>query len=226
MDPRELYVIVPAYNEGPVLGEVLRELLSVYPNVVVVDDGSSDTSHAIALRSGAHVLHHTTNLGQGAALQTGLTYALDRGARLLCTFDADGQHRVEDIATLAEALVREKADVALGSRFLGTAERMPTAKRLTLKAAVVFTRVVGGIRITDTHNGLRVLTAEAARRLTITQTSMAHASEILHKIVKYGFKHVEVPITVRYTDWSLKKGQSLLNAVNIVFDLMVRRLLD
>lgn len=223
---QNVYVVVPAYNEGPVLSSVLQNLLSICENVVVVDDGSTDDTYDVALRSRVHVLRHVANLGQGAALQTGIAYARSQNATYIATFDADGQHQVSDLPALLSTLQQHQADIALGSRFLGHAESMPTSRRLLLRTAVMFTRIVGGIRLTDSHNGLRLMTADAAQRLNISQTGMAHASEILHKIVKLNLKYVEVPITVRYTERSLHKGQGMLNAVNIVFDLLVRRLLD
>jgi glycosyltransferase involved in cell wall biosynthesis len=223
--PEDVCVVVPVYNEGPVIGGVLADLLATWPHVAAVDDGSSDDSWAVIRRSGAVALRHVVNLGQGAALQTGLDWALASGARYVVTFDADGQHRVEDIAPLLAPVVEGRADIALGSRFLGGTEGMPSMKRAVLRAAVAFTRVAGGIRLTDTHNGLRALNRTAAERLRITQNRMAHASELLHKIVRLRLRYVEVPVTVRYTDWSRAKGQSLLNAINILFELLVRRLM-
>jgi glycosyltransferase involved in cell wall biosynthesis len=224
--PSEVFVVVPCYNEGPVIADVLAGLCAHCPNVVAVDDGSSDATWDRLRESPAVALRHVVNLGQGAALQTGLTYALRAGAKYVVTFDADGQHQVEDLARLLAPVVEGRADVALGSRFLGAAVDMPLSKRLVLRAAVAFTRVAGGIRLTDTHNGLRALTADAARKLPITQNRMAHASEILHNIVECELRYVEVPVTIRYTEWSRAKGQSIFNAVNILFDLAVRRLLS
>lgn len=224
--PEDVYVVVPCYNEGPVVAEVIRGLREHLPHVVAVDDGSSDQTWEALRGSGAIALRHVVNLGQGAALQTGITYALRAGAKYLVTFDADGQHQVEDLSRLLGPIVRGEADIALGSRFLGAAIDMPTSKRLVLRAAVAFTRIAGGIRLTDTHNGLRALTAEAARKLPITQNRMAHASELLHNIVDQKLRYVEVPVTIKYTEWSRAKGQSVFNAVNILFDLAIRRLLS
>jgi glycosyltransferase involved in cell wall biosynthesis len=224
--PEDVYVVVPCYNEGPVIGDVLRGLRQHLPNVVAVDDGSTDTTWDELRGSGAIALRHVVNLGQGAALQTGITYALRAGAKYLVTFDADGQHQVEDLGRLLGPVVRGEADIALGSRFLGAAIDMPATKRLVLRAAVAFTRIAGGIELTDTHNGLRALSAHAARELPITQNRMAHASELLHNIVDRKLRYVEVPVTIRYTEWSRAKGQSVFNAVNILFDLAVRRLLS
>jgi glycosyltransferase involved in cell wall biosynthesis len=224
---RSVWIIVPAYNEGPVVGAVVRELLAAYPNVVVVDDGSNDDTFAQVQETEATVIRHVVNLGQGAALRTGIDYALSQGAQLLVTFDADGQHRVSDVKALIAALMEANADIALGSRFLGSREgrAIPAGRRVLLQAAILFTRVVSGIRLTDAHNGLRAMRGDAARKLSITQARMAHASEILHGIVKHRLRYVEVPVTISYTARSRMKGQVSLDALNVVFDLAIRRLL-
>jgi glycosyltransferase involved in cell wall biosynthesis len=223
--PEDVWVVVPAFNEGPVIVDVVRDLLSVCPNVVTIDDGSEDDTHARLLQTGAIVIRHVVNLGQGAALRTGIDYALSRAAQILVTFDGDGQHNVADIGRLLARLHEADADIALGSRFLGPEQDIPAGRRLLLRAAVLFTHIVSGIRITDAHNGLRAMRADAARTLAIEQPRMAHASEILHGIVKHRLRYVEVPVTVSYTARSRRKGQVTLDALNIVFDLAIRRLL-
>lgn len=223
---RDVVVVVPAYNEGSVIASTITGLRALYPRVVCVDDGSADDTAAQARSAGATVLTHALNLGQGAALATGIGYALAAPAyadcEVLVTFDSDGQHDPEDIAALVAPLATGAFDVALGSRFLGRAEGMGVGKRLLLKAAVAFTRLTSRLRVTDTHNGLRAFTRSAAAQISITQNGMAHASEILHEIHRHRLRYVEVPITIRYTDYSKAKGQSALNAVNIVFDMLLR----
>lgn len=221
----DVWIVVPVFNEGPVIGEVIRDLLSLYPNVVAIDDGSDDETYKRLLETGATVIRHVVNVGQGAALRTGIDYALSRGARMVVTFDGDGQHNVADIERLLEPLRTSDIDIALGSRFLGPRQDIPTGRKLLLRAAVVFTRVMSGIRLTDAHNGLRAMTANAARQLDIQQPRMAHASEILQGIVNHRLRYVEVPVTVTYTARTRRKGQVTLDALNIVFDLAIRRLL-
>ncbi|MCY1061969.1 glycosyltransferase family 2 protein [Nannocystis sp. SCPEA4] len=223
--PADVTIVVPCYNEGPVIGEVLAELRRAWPHVIAVDDGSGDDTYARLQSTGATVVRHAVNLGQGAALQTGIELALHRGARFVVTFDGDGQHRAEDVAALVAPLAEGRADVALGSRFLGGTEGMPSGRRVVLRLATAFTRVAAGLDLTDTHNGLRAFTAEAARKLRITQNRMAHASEILHEIRRLRLRFVEVPVTIRYTERSRRKGQSALDALSILFDLLVRRLM-
>jgi glycosyltransferase involved in cell wall biosynthesis len=216
-----LWVVIPAFNEGQVIGDVVRKVRALHPRVVVVDDCSRDDTGPAALSAGAKVLRHPINLGQGAALQTGIRYALSLGADCIVTFDADGQHRVEDIAPLLETQARTRADVVVGSRFLGQAENMPARRRLVLKLAVVFTRLTTGVKLTDAHNGLRLLTRRAAERIHITQNRMAHASEIVDQIRRHRLTVAEVPVSIVYTEYSLRKGQKLSNAFNVLSELFV-----
>jgi glycosyltransferase involved in cell wall biosynthesis len=224
MGNASLWVVVPAFNEGPAVGAVAADLKTRYDNVVVVDDGSSDDTAARAKSAGAIVVRHHINLGQGAALQTGIDFVLRRGAATIATFDADGQHAPEDIAALAAALARNRADIALGSRFLGVTEGIGVWRRLVLKTAIVFQHWTTGLRLTDAHNGLRVMTASAARRIRIRQNRMAHASEIVAQIAALRLRVVEAPCTVRYSEYSRAKGQRLTGALRILFDLALRRL--
>jgi glycosyltransferase involved in cell wall biosynthesis len=224
VNPGSVFIVIAAFNEARVIGGVVRNVRAVYPNVVVVDDGSENPTAEEARVAGALVVEHPINLGQGAALQTGIHYALRSGAEYIVTFDADGQHRVTDVAVLLEALRSQQADFALGSRFLGAATNAPLSRRILLRAATVFTRVTTGLRITDSHNGLRAMTARGARALRIRQNRMAHASEVLHQIATSGLKYVEAPVTIDYTEYSLAKGQRIGDAVTIVMDLVARRL--
>lgn len=221
MDSEPLYIVVPAYREAGVIAGTVAGLLSVCSNVVVIDDGSPDATADCACAAGATVIRHPVNLGQGAALQTGIVYALDRGARFIATFDADGQHRPQDIATMLQRLKVDGLDIVLGSRFLGQAEHLPPLRRVVLKAAVLFTRLTTGLKVTDTHNGLRVMTADAARQLNLVQDRMAHASEMLAQIAEHKLKYAEVPVTVSYSAYSLHKGQRLSGAFRVLADLVI-----
>lgn len=222
--PAGLFFVVAAYNEGTVIARTVREIRQRYPHVVVVDDGSRDRTAQEALAAGATVLVHPLNQGQGAALQTGIDYALEQGAERIVTFDGDGQHDLDDVPVMLEAMDRGGVDVVLGSRFLGRTSGMPWRRRVFLKVAVLFTNLTTGIRLTDTHNGLRMLGADAARRIRITQNGMAHASEILEQIAAARLSWVEVPVHIRYTEYSLSKGQSMSNAVRILSDLFGSRM--
>ena len=222
--PDDAWVLVPAYNEAATIARVVAELRTVFRHVLCVDDGSSDDTGALARAAGAVVVRHPVNLGQGAALQTGFDYVLRfTPARHCVTFDADGQHQVGDALRMVQRADATGVDVVLASRFLGSTTDMPRLRRLTLRAALRFSQWYDGLEVTDTHNGLRVLSRSAARRITITLNGMAHASEILAIIAREKISYVEAPISVAYTEYSTAKGQSSLNAVNILFDLFLAR---
>jgi glycosyltransferase involved in cell wall biosynthesis len=223
-DTRRVAVVIAAYNEAAMIANVVRDVARAFRSVVVVDDGSRDRTADLALEAGATVLVHPINLGQGAALQTGITYAVKAGFEYIVTFDADGQHRTEDALAMLTVLEETGAQVALGSRFIGSAESMPASRRWLLRAATWFTRATTGLRVSDSHNGLRVLRRDAASAITLRQNRMAHASEILEEIARHGLHYVEVPVTIRYTEYSLAKGQSGFGAFNIVLDLLLARL--
>lgn len=216
-----LWVVVPAYREARVIGDTVRKLKGVFPNVVVVDDGSPDDTARQALAAGAVVVRHIINLGAGAATQTGLVFALRQGASHVATYDADGQHHVEDLERMCERMAQGDVDVIFGSRFLGAVENMPASRRLLLRLAVIFTNWTTGGRFTDAHNGLRLMTAEVASRIDLLQNGMAHASELVHQVIQQGFRYIEMPVRVTYTTYSLAKGQRNWNALRILGDLLV-----
>ncbi len=218
------WVVMPAYNEGGAIGDTLKRVKSVFPNIVVVDDCSTDTTGAIATGLGAIVARHPINLGQGAALQTGIDYALSRGATEIVTLDSDGQHDPADAARMLAILKKRGVDIVLGSRFLGSAEGISGGKRLFLKAATAYTSLSTGLSLTDTHNGLRAMTRAAAQKIRIRQNRMAHASEILDQIAEHKLSYVEAPVTITYTDYSKAKGQRMSGAFSILFDQFVGKL--
>ena len=222
---RATFVIIPAFNESGVIREVIERVLTLGVHVVVVDDCSEDNTLQMIDHLPIAILRHAINLGQGAALQTGIDFAVSRGARYIVTFDADGQHDEQDIPLLLDTLIQQNLDVVLGSRFLGSAINMGHLKALVLKAAILFTRCTAGRRFTDVHNGLRAFRTEVAGALQLTQNRMAHASEILSKIHRGGYRFTEIPCVVLYTDYSKAKGQSHLGIINIVFDLFMKNFL-
>jgi glycosyltransferase involved in cell wall biosynthesis len=217
---RDTWVVIAAYNEAAVIEQVVASVVAEGWNVVVVDDGSRDATRDRARAGGAVVLRHSINLGQGAALQTGIDYALRRGAQHVVTFDADGQHVPADIPTIVDAL--RDHHIVLGSRFLGSIEGASQRRMVLLRAAVMMSNRLAGLKLTDAHCGLRGFRASAAPALRMTQDRMAHASELLRKVQASGLSHTEVPITVRYTDHSKAKGQTGFQAIRILFDYFFR----
>lgn len=213
-----VFVVIPAYNEAVSIGDVVASVREVYPNVIVVDDGSADETGRLALEAGAIRLRHVVNRGQGAALQSGIEYAVAQQAEVVVTFDADGQHAVSDIAKIIAPILEGQVDVTLGSRFLGQRPEMPRARRLLLKGGLLFTQWTSGARLTDTHNGLRAFSRSAASQIRIRLDGMAHASELIEYIHLSGLAYREVPVRIQYTAYSLAKGQRSSGAIRIVFD--------
>jgi glycosyltransferase involved in cell wall biosynthesis len=220
-----VWIVIAAYNEGRRLEATLDGLRLLCPRIVVVDDGSADDTVDVALRHDVWVLRHIINCGQGAALQTGIDFALTHGADVIVTFDADGQHDPDEIVRLTAPILTGRADVALGSRFLGQSVGMPWSRWLVLKLGVLFTRVFSRIHVTDTHNGFRALSQTAAARIRITQNRMAHASEILDQIRSHRLSYCEVPVTIRYSSETMTKGQSSWNSLKIVGQLLLGRVI-
>jgi glycosyltransferase involved in cell wall biosynthesis len=217
----DIWVVIPLYNEASVIGTVVTDLSQHFRHVVCVDDGSTDASAAVAEAAGARVLRHPMNLGQGAALQTGIEYAREQpGAGYLVTFDADGQHRIEDALSMLERARRDGLGIVFGSRFLDDRTDMGWAKRAVLRTAAWVTNWTTHLKLTDAHNGLRVIRVDAARGIHMQQDRMAHATEIVLQLGRTHVPWAEHPVEVLYTDYSRAKGQSLLNSVNILIDLI------
>ena len=224
IDTSSVWIIVPAFNEAQVIGAVVADLRAVFVHVVCVDDGSRDDTADIALRAGAHVVSHPVNLGQGAAIQTGVEYARRQpGAAVFATFDADGQHRVTDVVSMMERLSQGDVDVVIGTRFADAAiSHTPPLKRLILRAAAWLSPSSRRLGLTDAHNGLRVFDKTIADHLNLTMNGMSHAGEFIALIDENRWRVAEEPVEILYTEYSLSKGQPLLNGVNIVFDGFLR----
>ncbi|OBG95527.1 glycosyl transferase [Mycobacterium sp. E3251] len=218
------WIVIPAFNEATVIGDVVADVRSIFDNVVCVDDGSTDGTGEIARRAGAHLVRHPINLGQGAAIQTGVEYARKQpGAQVFATFDGDGQHRVKDLAAMVDRLCAEDVDVVIGTRFAAPGgTRPPFVKRLVLQTAARLSRRGRRLGLTDTNNGLRVFNKKVADGLDITMSGMSHANEFIMLIAENHWRVVEQPVEVLYTDYSKSKGQPLLNGVNIIFDGFLR----
>jgi glycosyltransferase involved in cell wall biosynthesis len=219
-----VFAVIPAHNEAQVVRDVVAGLLAFCRNVVVVDDGSRDETAAVAREAGAQVVRHLINRGQGAAIRTGMDFALSRGAKVIVTFDADGQHDPADLPAMVAPLLRGECDVALGTRFQDRRSNVPRLRRLVLRGGIWFTRVVSGIKVTDTHNGFRAFSRRAAELIEINQDKMAHASEILDEIARQRLRYCEVPVRVRYSDYSRQKGQSSLASLQIVWHFLFEKL--
>ena len=221
----DTWLIVPCYNEGTVIFDVLTNARETFPNIVGVNDGSADDSAAQIRAAGAHLVDHPVNLGQGAAIQTGVEYARAQpGAKYFVTFDADGQHQVKDVTRMIERLRTEPLDIIVGTRFAGQENsQVPWIKRAVLKTVVMLSPRTKKLGLTDAHNGLRAFNRTVAEEMNIRMNGMSHASEIVSMIDKHGWRVDEEPVDILYTEYSMSKGQSLINGVNILADGLVAR---
>ena len=220
----DVWIVIPAFDEAPVIGDVVADVRSVFDHVVCVDDGSRDATGDVALRAGAHVVAHPVNLGQGAAIQTGLEYARAQpGAAVFATFDADGQHQVKDVVRMIDRLAAEDLDIVIGTRFADRApERMPALRRLLFPVLAKLSPASRKLHLTDSHNGLRVFNKTVADRLNLTMNGMSHASEFISVIAENRWRVAEEPVEILYTEYSMTKGQPLVNGVNIIVDGWLR----
>lgn len=216
----KVFIVVPAYNESARLNRVLDDLAATRHHVVLVDDGSRDRTADAGRKHGCYVLRHTFNRGQGAALQTGISFALREGADVIVTFDADGQHQTADLPRLLEPLISGRCDVALGNRFLSRESNVPGTRRVILQLGRLFTWMTSGVRVGDCHNGYRAFSRRGATAISMKQDRMAHASEIYDQIKAAGLRYEEVPVTIRYSAETLAKGQKLSNSVSVLFQYL------
>ena len=216
----DVWLIVPVFNEEPVIRSVITAAKKTFPNIVCIDDGSKDNSVSEIRASGADLVRHPVNLGQGAAIQTGVEYARAQpGARYFVTFDADGQHRVDDVVAMLERLRNEPLDIVIGTRFAeDRSKSVPLIKRMALRTIVFLSPRTRRMGLTDAHNGLRVFNATVAGQLDLIMNGMSHASEFVALIDEHKWRVAEQPVTILYTEYSMAKGQSLLNGVNILSD--------
>ena len=219
-----ILAIIPAYNEGEKIGEVvsgLKNKANLPLDILVVNDGSKDETASRALETGAIVISHAINRGQGAALKTGIDFAIKKNYQTVIFFDADGQMDPVEAYNLNLKL-NEGYDVVLGSRNIGRVIDMPLSTKIVKRLALIFTRLTSGLNLTDTHNGFQAWRISALSQIKLDQDRMAHASQILNEISRLKLKYCEVPVTIKYTDYSKRKGQRLWNSFNILWDLLIK----
>lgn len=217
-------ILIPTYNEGKVIKQTIDSIPPEFKHIICVDDGSRDDSKQLIKKTRATLLSHPYNLGQGASLQTALDYALEHGNYdYFVTFDADGQHRIEDVLHMLDVIKKDDVDIVLGSRFTGRVINISPIKKAVLKVAVKFSNLTTGVKLTDAHNGLRVFNRRAAEAMKLQMPDFAHATEIIERIAQQNLRYKEVPVTITYTAYSRGKGQTVINAINIAFDTAMNK---
>jgi len=223
----KLSIVIPAYNEESEIRNVIEQILAVEipgveKEIIVVDDGSVDRTGEAARSCGVWVMRHLVNRGVGGALGTGIAAALRTGANLIVTCDADGQHSATDIVKLVEPIRAGRADVVIGSRMLSSGG-MPWIRRAANRLANLITRVLFGIRTTDSQSGLRAFSRAAAERIRITANRYEAFSEMLDEVHRNHLRLVDVPIRAIYTEYSLSKGQGFRMGLRTLFRLLLSR---
>lgn len=223
---KKIFIVIAAYNESKKIQKVILDLKKQgYKNIILVDDGSSDNTYDIAKKNKIFVLKHVINRGQGAALKTGIDFAIQKKADILITYDADGQFLASDIKNIIKPILNNEADIVLGSRFLGKAINIPFLKKITLKLGVIVVFLLYGIKVTDSQCGFRALTYESSKKIDITSDRMEHAGEFFSEIVSKKLRYKEIPITVIYNKYSLIKGQSWDRSITLGLKMLFKRLL-
>lgn len=224
----KICIILPAYNEAPVIGQVLDDLKKeikkekLQAEIVVIDDGSIDGTASIVRKKGVPVLSHVLNRGLGGALGTGLNYAKKIDADIAVTLDSDGQHDAKDIKKVIKPILDNQADVVIGTRWKKDRAKMPIDRRIITISSNILTFLLFRIWTTDSQSGFRAFSKEALDVIQIKTQRMEVSSELFGEIKKNKFRLKEAPIRVIYTDYSRKKGQSNLNSIQILLKLMLR----
>lgn len=224
----KLVIIVPAFNEEEMIGQVIDQLVQRKPKnmeteIVVVNDGSGDKTESEAQKRGATtVISHLLNRGLGGALGTGLAYARKIGADFAVTFDADGQHNPDDLAKVLRPLIEKKADIVIGSRLIGKSD-MPLDRKVLNYIANLTNFLLWGVWVTDSQSGLRGFAKSAIKKIEIKMNKMEVSSEFLKEAKRHNLSIEEVPIKAVYTRYSLGKGQKNINALNIFAKLLLHR---
>jgi len=213
---------IPAFNEEKNIGKIISQLESISDSIIVCNDGSSDMTGEIAKKMGVIVVNHKKNLGYGAAIRSIFLKAKEIDSDVLVTFDADGQHRIEDINKVLKPIIEENYDLVIGSRFLKDSENIPKYRKVGIKTITKVTNLATDTKITDSQSGFRAYNKKILNSIVPSEHGMGVSTEILIKVNKYDYKIKEVPIEVVYegdtsTHNPISHGTSvLLNTVKFI----------
>ena len=224
-DTRSIFVIIPCYNEASVIRKTVAEVLEKGYRIVIVDDCSNDNSKKQLSGLPVYYLRHRVNMGQGAALQTGIDFAKKKGAKYFVTFDADGQHDSNDIPGMIEFLEKENADIVFGSRFLpGAKTNVSRSRGFALNMGRYINYFVSGIMLSDSFNGLRLFSKQTADKIRITENRMAHPVEFLMLTAAKKLKYAEYPVSIHYSAYSKNKGLKNRDGIKILVEMFLYKI--
>lgn len=224
-DTRSIFVIIPCYNEASVIRKTVEEVLEKGYTVVIIDDCSKDNSKKQLSGLPVYYLRHRVNMGQGAALQTGIEFARKKGAKYFVTFDADGQHDSNDIPGMIKFLEKENADIVFGSRFLpGSKTNVSRSRGFALNMGRYINYFVSGILLSDSFNGLRLFSKQTADKIRITENRMAHPVEFLMLTAAKKLKYAEYPVSIHYSEYSKSKGLKNRDGIKILFEMFLYKI--
>ena len=190
---------IPAYNEEKNIAKIITKLKKITDSIIVCDDGSSDMTSEIAKNLGVIVISHKKNMGYGAAIRTIFEKSAEIGSDILVTFDADGQHRVEDVSRVLRPLENSEADIVIGSRFLGKQSNVPNYRKLGIKVISQVTNSSIKTKLTDSQSGFRAYSKQVLSKISLSEIGMGISTEILIKASSGGLRITEVPITILYS---------------------------
>lgn len=229
MRERRVLIIIPAYNEVAVIGKVLSGLPKMVGefaiDMLVIVDGSTDNTPNVASKAGATVISHLLNTGSGGATYSGIVYAREEGYKYAVTMDADGQHTAEDAVSIVTRILKNDADLVIGSRLIN-AKGMPWYRQMGNWGLSWITFMLFGLHVTDSQSGLKGFSRRALEELHIKSTGYEFCSEIIWRAKQLNLRVVEIPIKAIYTEYSLSKGQTNWNAVNVIKKLIKRKILE
>jgi len=194
----KVVVGIPAYNEEKNIAKIIVGLKKVADQIIVCDDGSTDSTSIIAESLGAIIIKHPKNLGYGSAIRSIFLKAREINSEILVTIDADGQHKIEDIKNVAKPVVDGQADISIGSRFLDKHDNAPKYRKLGINIITKVTNSSLSEKITDSQSGFRAYSKKVLEKLNLSEKGMGISTEILIKSNKYGFRIGEVPISISY----------------------------
>lgn len=222
----KIWIVVPVFNEEKVIQDVIAVIKkSSFLNIIIVDDGSSDkTFEKVKEIENATVLRHKINRGKGAATKTGIEAAKLLGADIIVTMDGDGQHDPEDIQKLVEPIANGECDVALGSRLKSDIKKMPFHKIIANWLGNLLTWYLFGLWVSDSQSGFRAYSRQAAEKINTRADRYDYESEVIREIYVYKLKYKEIPISIRYTNYSMGKfhKQSFTNGLKTLYKMIWR----